>query len=184
MSPHCCLLPLRVQETPWRGLERQAGAGHCSETMLLAWVIDREICQLAAGLPPYCPHSPRSGTVPLAGTCWRAWSSPALLRDPLTWKLLVYMDSSRSKRWEQQREQQGSLYLSKLLPHTSVSSSSNTLEQRILPMAGPPCRVPQISVPSRCCIVCHGRAPMGTAPLSFSALPEHFAVSCVSGLPP
>lgn len=85
MSPHCCLLPLRVQETPRRGLERQAGAGHCSETMLLAWVIDREICQLAAGPPPHCPHSPRSGTVPLAGTCWRAWRSPALLRDPLTW---------------------------------------------------------------------------------------------------
>lgn len=113
----------------------------------------------------------RSETVSLAGTCCRAWPSPALLRDTLTWKLLVHMDSTCSKQWEKQGEQQGSLYLSKLLPHTSVSSSSNTLEQGMLPVAAPSCRVPQIPGPSRCCTVCHGRAPMGTAPRSFSALP-------------
>lgn len=83
------------------------------------------------------PHTPRSRIVSLAGTCWRAWPSPALLRDPLRSKLLIYMDSSCSKQWEQQGEQQGFLYLSKLLPHISVSSSSNTLEQGMLPMAAP-----------------------------------------------
>lgn len=147
--------------------------------------VDREMCQLAAGPPPHCPHTPRSGTVSLAWTCWRAWPSPALLKDTLTWKLLVFLDSSCSKQWEQQGDQQGSLYLSRLLPRTSVSSSSNTLEQGMLPMAAPSCRLPQIPGPSRCCTVCHAwSCATSTAPHSLSALPEHFAVSCVSGLPP
>lgn len=95
VSPHCCLLPLRVREAPWGGLGRQAGAGHCSETMLLAWIIDREMCQLAAGPPPHCPHTPRSGTVaglghpgepglaqnclgiPWHGNSWYIWTAPA-----------------------------------------------------------------------------------------------------------
>lgn len=95
VSPHCCLLPLRVREAPWGGLGRQAGAGHCSETMLLAWIIDREMCQLAASPPPHCPHTPRSGTVtglghpgeaglaqnclgiPWHGNSWYVWTVPA-----------------------------------------------------------------------------------------------------------
>lgn len=65
------------------------------------------------------------------GTCWRAWPSPALLKEPLAWKLPVSTDSFSLEQWEQQ----GPLHLSKLpasLPCTPVSMPSCTLEQGML----------------------------------------------------
>lgn len=53
---------------------------------------------MPAACRPTAPHTPKSGIVSLAGICWRAWCSPALVRDPLTWKLLIDMDSSCSKQ--------------------------------------------------------------------------------------